>query len=211
MNKMKLLFQGLFTGITLLAVLTLTGCGSMSSSNAFFLDTPKPHFNPPPNASSADVARFHVGQTVIVTFSGTPEPIPQHEEVIKENGTITLPLIGSIYAVGKTTGELQNEIYTNYVPKYYVRVNVTVSSGERVYYVGGEVRSPGTELYRDGTTLTKAIQSAGGLTDFASHKNVWLTHGGKRIKVNYDEALRDPSKDPAVYPDDQIEVKRSIW
>ncbi len=68
----------------------------------------------------------------------------RHEETIKEDGTITLPLIGSVYAVGKTAGELQNEIYTNYVPKYYVRLTVTVKSGDRVYYVGGEVKSPGS-------------------------------------------------------------------
>jgi len=40
---------------------------------------------------------------------GDETTIPSHEEPIKEDGTITMPLIGKITAVGKTTGELQNE------------------------------------------------------------------------------------------------------
>ncbi|MBU6410892.1 MAG: SLBB domain-containing protein, partial [Verrucomicrobia bacterium] len=72
--------------------------------------------------------------------------------------------------------------------------------------------TPGPELYRGDTTVTEAIQAAGGLTDFASHGNVWLTHAnGGRARVNYDDALRDPSKDPSVFPNDQIIVSRSLW
>ena len=108
---------------------------------------------------------------------------------------------------------MQKEIYDGYVPKYYVRLTVTVKSGDRVYYVGGEVKGPGKQLYIDGTTVTKAIQSAGGLTDFANHGKVWLTHAssGQRIRVDYDKALENPAKDPPVYPDDQINVERRIF
>ena len=168
---------------------------------------------PPAPPNGGDVAHFRVGDTVVVTFTGTPEAIDPHEEAIKEDGNITLPLIGQIYAVGKTAGELQNEIYTNYVPKYYMRMTVTVKSGDRVYYVGGEVKGGGRQLYLGDTTVTKAIQSAGGLTDFANHSKVWLTRAsnGQRIRVDYDKALQNPSKDPPVYPDDQIVVYRRIF
>jgi len=193
-----------------------------------FLDTPErtSHVNPstteetttvedllPQPAPSQDVARFRVGQTVIINFSGPPTPVPGHEEVIKEDGTITLDNIGSIKAAGKTAGELQNEIQTNYVPKYYTRLTVTVKSGDRVYYVSGEVRSTGRQLYVGDTTVTKAIQSAGGLTDFANHTKVWVIRSsdGKRIRVDYDRALQNPSKDPPVYPEDQVYVERTIW
>jgi hypothetical protein len=37
------------------------------------------------------VARFRVGETVIVNFSGSPIAIEPHEGPIKEDGTITLP------------------------------------------------------------------------------------------------------------------------
>ncbi len=219
---MKLFVRGLFACAALVAGMVFTGCSS-PSQDQLFLDNPKPQpvtkppavgrqLAAPPNA--ADVARFRVGETVIVIFSGSPIAIDSHEEPIKEDGTITLSLIGPVYCVGKTAGELQNEIYTNYVPKYYVRLTVTVKSGDRIYYVGGEVSSHGSrQLYVGDTTVTKAIQSAGGLTDFANHSKVWLTRAstGLRIRVNYDEALKNPAKDPPVYPDDQVYVDKRLW
>ena len=98
---------------------------------------------------------------------------------------------------------MQNEIHDLYVPKYYVRLNVVVKPGDRIYYVRGEVKQPGREIYVGETTVTKAITSAGDFTDFASHK-VWLIRAnGQRVKVNVDKALEDPSLDPQVYPGDQ--------
>ena len=160
----------------------------------------------------AEVARFHVGETVSIMFSGTPDQIPPHEEIIKEDGDITLSLIGSVHAVGKTAGELQSEIHDAYVPKYFVRLTVTVKPGDLVYYVRGEVKGAGRQLYVGETTVTKAIASAGDFTDFANHGNVTLIRAnGQRIKVDCDEAQQDASTDPHIYPGDQIVVARKIW
>lgn len=219
---MKLFVRGLFACALLVAGLVFTGCGSPSPAGPALLDNPQHgsaagpsavgrQIAPPPNG--AEVARFHVGDTVIVSFSGAPDPMLDHQESIKEDGTITLSLIGAVAAAGKTAGELQTAIHDAYVPKYYVRLTITVKSGDRVYYVGGEVKAPGRQLYVGDTTVTKAIQSAGGLTDFASHGKVWLTHTstGQRLQVNYDDALQSPAKDPPVYPDDQVNVERRIF
>ncbi|HTY86788.1 MAG TPA: polysaccharide biosynthesis/export family protein [Candidatus Acidoferrum sp.] len=162
--------------------------------------------------TNSEAARLHVGDMVTVTLTGPPEPIEPHTEAIKEDGTITLPSIGHVPAAGKTTGELQNEIHDLYVPKYYRHLTVTVNTGDRVYYVTGEVRQPGRQLYGGQMTVTKAITTAGGFTDFANHKKVWLIRsGGQRVKVNCDKAFQDPSQDPIVYPNDQVQVPRRIW
>jgi protein involved in polysaccharide export with SLBB domain len=217
---MKLFVRGLFAGTMLTAGLVLTGCGSPSLAGPSFLDNPHPPSAVMPSAGgpqnaapAADVARFRVGDTVTVSFSEVPIPIPDHVESIKEDGTITLPFIGSVHCVGKTSGELQKEIHDAYVPKYYLRLTVIVKTGDRYYYVGGEVNKAGVFQYVSGTTVTKAIQAAGGLNEFANHKKVFLNHAsnGQRIQVNYDQALQDPSKDPPVYPDDQINVKKRIF
>ena len=139
---------------------------------------------------ASEVARFHVGDTVTVTLTGLPEEIDPHTEPIKEDGTITMPDIGHVQAAGKTAGELQNEIYKLYVPKYYPHLTVTVNTGDRVYYVTGEVKQPGRQLYAGQMTVTKAITTAGDFTDFANHKKVWLIRAnGQRIKVNCDKAI----------------------
>jgi polysaccharide export outer membrane protein len=140
------------------------------------------------------------------------EVIEPHTEAIKEDGTITMSSIGHVQAAGKTAGELQNEIYNLYVPKYYRHLTVTVNTGDRVYYVTGEVKSPGRQLYVGQMTVTKAITTAGDFTDFANHTKVRLIRSnGQTIKVNCDKALQDPSLDLPVYPNDQIQVPRRIF
>jgi polysaccharide export outer membrane protein len=217
---MKLSVRKLFACACLFSAIAFNGCSSPSQGSVFS-DNPKPRMDARPSAGGsqtispqdAAVARFRVGETVIVDFSGSPIAIEPLEGPITEDGTITLPLIGPVAAAGKTAGELQNEIHDDYVPEYYVRLTVTVKSGDRVYYVGGEVKGAGRELYVGDTTVTKAIQSAGGLTDFANHSKVWLIRAttGQRIRVDYDKALENPSKDPPVYPDDQVNVEKRLF
>jgi protein involved in polysaccharide export with SLBB domain len=198
---MRLLFSTLFALSLLLASLIFTGCDSMTGTAA-------------PSAGSQTnvvVPTFHVGETVSVTFSGSPNAPDPHEELIKEDGDITLYLIGSIKAVGKTAGELQTEIHDLYVPQYYVRLTVTVKAGDLIYYVRGEVKSPGREIYVGETTVTKAIASAGDFTDFASHTVSLIRANGEIIKVDVDKASENSTLDLQVYPGDQIDVPRRIF
>lgn len=170
-----------------------------------------------PGSIPAGAARFQSGETVSISSSTGSElvqgPIPTTPQsyLIADDGTISLPYIGSIQAAGKTPGELQRIITKLYVPQYYVHLAVTVTALNRVYYVGGEVTKPGPEVYLGQTTVTKAIQEAGDFTQFASHK-VWLTRAdGTRIHVDVDKALRDSASDPPVYPGDQIQVPRRYF
>jgi protein involved in polysaccharide export with SLBB domain len=156
-------------------------------------------------AQNAD--RLAIGDLVTVKFSGIVEPIPPHEERITEDGTITLPLIGAVVATGKTLGELQKEIHDRYVPDYYKRLTPVVTGEQRVYSVGGQVKSPGRQSYIGATTVTKAIQSAGDFTDFAARRRVVLTRAdGKRFIIDCKKAAKDPALDLPVYPGDKIEV-----
>jgi protein involved in polysaccharide export with SLBB domain len=201
-----------------LAGFIFAGCSSFN--DPAFSDTPAPPTtitqsgSPPANTNDSDsaVARFHVGDTVTVTLTGLPETIDPHTEPIKEDGTITMPDIGHVQAAGKTAGELQNTIHDLYVPSLYRHVTVSVSIGDRVYYVRGEVKQPGRLIYAGETTVTRAITSAGDFTDFANRRNVLLTRvNGTQIKVNCKKVLAGEAPDPPVYPGDQIEVKKSIW
>lgn len=221
------LSRGKWSGLgLLLAGFILGGCSS-SSEDILFSDNPAP---PPAvtgtetgtgttGTTSADTmsgdltaARFHKGDIVTVDYSGTVTPIPESVQTITEDGSISLPYIGAVRALGKTSGELQNDIHDLYVPKYYVRLTVTVSSPQRVFYVGGEVKQPGRQLYVGETTVTKAIQAAGDFTDFANQKKVKLIrHNGEVITVNCVKALQDQTLDPPVYPGDQIQVPRRIF
>ncbi len=203
--------------VVVLGGMVLSGCQTSSTENIrFSLDpTEDTRFSAvpgtvgmPTNAPSpAEGARLAPGDQIRVVLSGIAEPPQPHDEAIKEDGTITLPNIGVITAEGKTTVELQKEIYEKYVPNYYKRLTVTVSTERRVYYVQGQVRASGRQEYLGPTTVLKAIATAGDFTDFANRKRVVLTRAdGTRIIVDCVKAARDSAYDLPVYPGDKIEV-----
>ncbi|HEX3627742.1 MAG TPA: polysaccharide biosynthesis/export family protein [Verrucomicrobiae bacterium] len=215
---------------TMLAATVLSGCGSTKGPD--LSDNPNPPAMSGTGSQSQSVsgtatntnelssipaaaARFQSGETVNITSSTgsdlVPGPIPATPQsyLIADDGTISLPLVGTVQAAGKTPGELQRILTKLYVPEYYVRLAVTVTAINRVYYVGGEVTKPGPQEYLGQTTVTRAIQAAGDFTIFANHKKVWLTRfDGTRIQVNVDKALQDSESDPQVFPGDQIQVFR---
>jgi polysaccharide export outer membrane protein len=191
----------------LLPLLALGLAGCASTNNTGVMDPPKSD-----DPGGPAVAKLHVGDTITVQLEGLPETYPPHEEAIKEDGTITLDLIGHIKAAGRTAGELQNAIHDAYVPAYYTHVTVTVKTGDRVFYVRGEVKGPGRQIYVGQITVTKAITSAGDFTDFANRKKVWLVRAnGQRFKLNCNDILDGSAPDPQVYPGDQIEVTRRAF
>jgi len=196
--------------MALAASLVFTGCRS-ADAPTFSSDAPLVGQSGQ-SPSPGDV--FDIGDQVTIIFSGIGDLLQPHEEQIKGDGTITLQLIGPVKAAGKSAGDLQKEIHDRYVPKYYnSNLNVTVQSKERVVYVGGQVKIPGRVVHGGKMTVTKAIQACGDFTDFANKKKVMLYRaaGGKPIKVNCVEILKDPSKDLPVYPGDKIHVPQRIW
>jgi len=136
-----------------------------------------------------------------------------HTARIWEDGFITLPLVGSVKAEGKTLHELGKEVHDLYVPRFYKHWWMTGTLDQRVYHVGGQVKSPGRQLYIGATTVTKAIQSAGDFTNFAAKKRVKLTRAdGQGIEVNCIKAAKEPALDLPVYPGDKIAVpQRTFW
>jgi polysaccharide export outer membrane protein len=191
--------------------LALGGCSIFSGSdkNTNVMSAPGDQNYP----GQDKVPRLHIGDSVTITFSGLPDAVEAQEKPIKEDGSITLPDIGRIKAAGKTIGELEDAIHDLYVPKIYTHLNVTVkTSNDRVYYVRGEVKSPGRMIYTGPITVSKAITSAGDFTDFSNHGKVWLTRAsGERFKLDLDRILAGEDPDPPVFPGDQIEVARRIF
>jgi polysaccharide export outer membrane protein len=187
-----------------LLALVLAGCASTDYTEVME--------QPDTGTNGVPAAYMNVGDTITITYDGIPDlPAPQ-EKTINEDGTITLSDIGTIKVVGKSTGEIENIIHDLYVPKVYNHLNVTVKAGDRVYYVRGEVKAPGRQIYVGQITVTKAITSAGDFDDFANKRNVILTRAnGKRFVINCDKILNGDAPDPGVYPGDQIDVQRRMF
>jgi protein involved in polysaccharide export with SLBB domain len=159
---------------------------------------------------------LHVGDVITIEFTDMPITILPREERIKEDGTITL-LEGKTFAAArKTRGQLEREIHDFYVPRYYLKMTVSVGQKTQTqfYYVRGEVRQPNRQIYISRIRLLQAIASAGDFTDFARKKVVLLTRGdGRKLVINCVKARRDESLNVEILPGDIIDVPRRnpIW
>jgi polysaccharide export outer membrane protein len=59
-----------------------------------------------------------------------------------------------------------------------------------VFYISGQVKSPGTFPIREGMTIAQAIAKSGGLTDSGNGKRVTVTRGGKTLKLAATEVVQ---------------------
>lgn len=235
MNLSKRLGFGVGCFGLVLAGLLLGGCQS-GPSRTRFTDVPDlapapqeaPPLvaaAPPPNAPTttpaAPVASTNTSQVVdllsdqealTITFTDLPYVQPPVEDRIKADGTITLLQNQTFHAAGKTRSELEREIHDRYVPRFFKTLTVTVlpSPQTRFYYVDGEVKQPGRQVYLSRMTVLKAISSAGGFTDFAKKTAVELTRAdGRKFTINSKKAQKEPRLDLEVFPDDKVWVPRS--
>ena len=163
--------------------------------------------------NAPDKVILQAGDPLTVKFADVPPPGPQEwQGRVGEDGNITLHLNVTVKAVGKTPNQLAQEIREAYVPKYYKYLTATVKAEERFYYVGVEVLAPGSRPYPGAMTVTRAIDTVGGFTDYAKRTEIILTRAdGDKFKVNYNKAIEDPTYDPPVFPNDRVEVGRRLW
>jgi protein involved in polysaccharide export with SLBB domain len=162
----------------------------------------------------SDEEVIKVGDTLVISFADTPNPLPAFEIKVPQEGTISLLYNKPFIVIGKTRSQVQREIRAVYVPDYFRNLTVIVvhQSSTRFFHVGGEVKLPGRVIYAGPITVTRAIQSAGDFTDFAQKKKVRLTRANGHTEiVNCIKALTSPSLDKEVYPGDQIYVPRKIF
>lgn len=167
-----------------------------------------------PNAMVPHIhsGRLTSGDLVRIVFSDVPQP-PQAVEIrIPEDGRITLPYNITVNAIGKTVSQLQEEIRNEYVPKLFVRLTVNINTEKRFYFVGGEVRLPNRQEYNGDLTVLRAIDTAGGFTDFAQRKKIELRRASGEVHfINWEKARKNPRLDVKVYPNDQIIVHRKLF
>jgi len=208
----------------MLCGLLLVGCktGKSDAGFASFNDAAAGVSNTPPSVGAAATAqanestemrRLRVGDVLKITFSDLPILVAPIEQTIKEDGTIILLENKTFTAAGKTRSEMEKEIHDTYVPRFFVKMTVSIEwkDATRFYFVGGEVKREDRQVYISRVTVTKAIQSAGGFTDFANKRKIQLTRAdGRKVFLNYNKLIKDPRIDPEVFPGDSIIVFRRI-
>jgi len=92
-------------------------------------------------------------------------------------GMITMPLIGSVHARGRTTAGLAADITAKLRNGYIREPSVAVEiESYRPFFILGEVQAPGQYPYVPNMTVESAVAIAGGFSPRARRDYVTLTH-----------------------------------
>lgn len=120
--------------------------------------------------------RVEPGDVLVLDFPFTPEF--NQTLTIQPDGFITLRTVGSFYAQGKTTPELEEQLCAAYSQVLHDPViTVDLTDFQKPYFIaGGQVAHPGKYDLRYGLTLTQAIEIAGGFNEKSKNSQVLLFH-----------------------------------
>jgi polysaccharide biosynthesis/export protein len=167
----------------------------------------------PAVAAGAAADTYVIGASDVLTVTVWKEPTLSGTLLVRPDGMISLSLLGDIQASGLTPLQLADQI-TSKLKKFMQDPNVSVVVSQihsKVIYLLGEIEKKGPIEMTPGMTLLEAIGSAGGLTDYANTKKIYIlrneagTH--QKIPVNYKEALKgDTTLNLPLKPGDTIVV-----
>lgn len=165
--------------------------------------------------AGAEEYRIGPNDSLKITVFGVPD-LSVDKAIVDASGSIQYPLIGSVVAGGRTTGELSQEIGNRLAAKYLQAPQVSVlvqESVSRKITVDGAVNRAGVFDLKGRTTLQQAIALAQGAARDANLKRVAIFRqvNGQRTAAVFDlTAIRSGKmEDPQVQGDDVVVVDSS--
>jgi polysaccharide biosynthesis/export protein len=146
-------------------------------------------------AQAADDPDYLIGAQDMLDISVWKEPDISRIVPVRPDGKISLPLIRDIQAAGLTPMQLEkvvSEKLQKYVTDPQVTVIVKEINSQRIYILGEVTRSGAFTLLPNMTVL-QALSGAGGFTQFANLKGIYVSRleNGRQVKYhfNYKEVL----------------------
>ena len=157
---------------------------------------------------------YIIGPEDVLEISVWRNPDLSREVMVRPDGRVSLPLIGDVTAVGRTTLELRDDIKEKL--KAY-KENPTVAIIVRAinsyyFYTQGAVGNTGKIPLLSRTTLIQAITLAGGLAPDAVRSRITIFRLGgdgtapQKIVVSYDEIILRGGRNVVLKPGDTIVV-----
>lgn len=159
-------------------------------------------------SAALEVGDYFLGAGDTIKIEVHEEPDLTVETELRANGTINYPLVGQINSGGMSITQLERAIANGLKGDYLLHPEVRIRVVKyRPFYINGQVRKPGGYPFVPGMTIEKAIATAGGLTDRASQRRIYLqkeksNSPADRIKVNLGEVIN---------PGDTIFVDEGIF
>jgi polysaccharide export outer membrane protein len=182
------------------------GCTTYKDYDAF-ITTPRP---------LVTATEYRLGPPdVILITSKVVREVNDHEEQIRPDGKITLPLVGSVFVTGLTCDQVSTTLQDRYREFYRdadISLRVSAFRSKRIY-VFGEVTVPGPYEYNGANTILGTMAQAQPTRLAAtSHIDVLRPgHDGKltrRMTVDLDDLVKrgDTAKDAVLEEGDVLYV-----
>jgi polysaccharide export outer membrane protein len=130
------------------------------------------------------------------------EPNLSGEFSVNAAGSVAVPLIGDVTALGRTTSEMRKEIEERLANGYLRAPQVSIDVLTfRPFFILGEVSKPGDYPYSAGLSAIRAVATAGGYTYRADKRNVYI----KRVGESEEKKYRMEADIP-IHPGDTIRI-----
>jgi polysaccharide export outer membrane protein len=167
-------------------------------------------------SSGASGPNYVIGAADLLKINVFQAPDLSKTVLVAADGSINLPLIGTVPAAGRSASDLETEIQkrlaTSYLRKPQVSVMVAEYNSARVT-VEGAVKAPGVFPMRGKTSLIGAIALAGGLDNNMSSDSVTVLRSvdgaRQRLAYNLSDIRGGRSSDPEIVPGDVVVVEDS--
>ncbi len=167
-------------------------------------------------ATAPGSSSYQIGAQDVIEIVVFKVPDLTRSVQVADSGSINLPLIGEVQAVGLTSQEIEHELTrrlgASYLKNPQVNVYVKEYNSQRVT-VEGAVKVPGVFPIRGKMSLMQALASSGGTDrDYASADvMVFRTENGQRsgIEYNVDSIRSGDAPDPALHSGDVVVVPTS--
>ena len=158
-------------------------------------------------ASADDMKGYALGAGDKLRITVYNEADLSGEFEVNGQGFVSVPLIGQVQVIGKTTSDVQALLTQKYGKDYLVNPSVTVEvMNYRPFFILGEVNHPGSYPYVNGMTVINAVALAGGYTPRANHDRIKIKHSSETTDQEH-----EVKEDSAVLPGDVIEVPERFF
>lgn len=135
------------------------------------------------------------------------EPDLSLETKVSPQGTIHFIFLGELPVAGLTISQVKKIIEEKLDDGYLRNPKVSVSIKEyRLFFIQGEVKTPGGYPYQLNLTVRKAIVLGGGFTDVADKDHITIIRGKDKRFKEQEIGLDDP-----VFPGDVVTIDASFW
>jgi polysaccharide export outer membrane protein len=120
---------------------------------------------------------YRIGPGDVLQVDVWKEPDASTSSVtVRPDGKISLAIIGEVAVAGQTPGELEaalREKFGEVIRSPRVTITVREVNSQRIYLIG-EVRREGPIRMTGPVTVLQALSEAGGITDYAKRKKIYV-------------------------------------